>query len=302
MWELVSSLRMFRDPSTAALHLPWVEQVRGRLGDLDLLPLLSLLPVEGYNPDFVTPPPRSPLESFEDELARVRATPPAQVVKELEIFERQHRGLPAAAEPLQRNPRRELPKLARTLATYWTRAVEPFWPRILALLSADLRYRASRLTEGGPAALFADLNTRVRFEREWVHVDHAWAGTVELAGLGLLLLPSAFSWQHVFTIALEPWQPSLIYPARGVALLWAPERGAAPELAGLMGATRARVLSAVDAPASTTELAERLGVTPGGVSQHLSALAGAGLVARTREGRVVLYARTPLGDRLVAGV
>jgi DNA-binding transcriptional ArsR family regulator len=275
--------------------------VRGRLGDLDLLPLLSLLPVRGYNPDFVTPPPRSPLDSFEDELARVRGTPPAQVLKELEIFERQHGGFPAAAEPLRRNPRRELPKLARTMATYWTRAVEPFWPRILALLSADLRYRATRLTEGGPAALFAELNPRVTFERDWVHVDHAWEGTVELAGQGLLLLPSAFSWQHVFTIALEPWQPSLVYPARGVALLWAPEREAAPELAGLMGGTRARILAAVDAPASTTELAERLGVTPGGVSQHLSALAGARLVARTREGRTVLYARTPLGDSLVAG-
>ena len=35
------------------------------------------------------------------------------------------------------------------------------------------------------------------------------------------------------------------------------------------------------------------------VSQHLSALRGAGLVTGRREGRVVLYARTELGDALL---
>jgi DNA-binding transcriptional ArsR family regulator len=98
-------------------------------------------------------------------------------------------------------------------------------------------------------------------------------------------------------ISVEPWQPTVIYPARGVALLWeaADER---PELAALIGAGKARILSALDAPRSTTELAAQLGLTPGGVSQHLSVLAGAGVVARTRERRVVLYARTALGDAL----
>jgi hypothetical protein len=47
VWELTNSLRLFRDPSTAALHLPWVEQVRGQVGDVDLLPLLALLPPDG---------------------------------------------------------------------------------------------------------------------------------------------------------------------------------------------------------------------------------------------------------------
>jgi DNA-binding transcriptional ArsR family regulator len=66
----------------------------------------------------------------------------------------------------------------------------------------------------------------------------------------------------------------------------------------LIGATRARILHALDAPRSTTELAAQLTLTPGGVSQHLSVLADAGLVARHRERRVVLYARTPVGDAL----
>jgi DNA-binding transcriptional ArsR family regulator len=278
-----------------------VEEVRGSVADVDLLPLLALLPASGYIPDFTTPPPLSPLARIEDELERVRATPPGQVAKELGIFEQQHGGrFPAAAEPLRRNPRRELPKLADAMAEYWRRAVEPHWPRILALLSGDLRHRATRLTEGGPRALFDDLHTAVAFEDDWLHVDHAWEGTVELGGAGLLLVPTAFSWQRPSVISIEPWQPTVIYPARGVALLWEPPRDATPELAGLMGATRAGILRALDAPMTTTELAHVLGLTPGGVSQHLSALAAARLVARTRDGRAVLYARTGLGDGLVA--
>src|SRR3954467_1274511 len=92
MGELASSLRLFRDPANAALHLPWVEQVRGQVADLDLLPLLSLLPPDGYLPDFITPPPRSPLDRPEDEFERVLSTPPRQVVKELDIFAGQHNG------------------------------------------------------------------------------------------------------------------------------------------------------------------------------------------------------------------
>jgi DNA-binding transcriptional ArsR family regulator len=273
--------------------------VRGQVADLDLLPLLSLLPPEGYIPDFISPPPQSPVMRIEDELESIRRTAARQVRKELEIFKGQHGGrLPAAAEPLRRRPERELPRLANTMAEYWRRAVEPYWPRILALLSADLRYRATRLTEEGPAGLFDDLHPTMTFEGEWLHIDQPWQGTVELGGQGLLLVPTVFSWQRPSVIAIEPWQPTVIYPARGVALLWESEHEAAPELAGLMGATRARILAALDAPQSTTELAARLGLTPGGVSQHLSVLVKAGLAARERERRVVLYARTPLGDQL----
>ncbi len=295
----MSSLRLFRDPSTAALHLPWVEEVRGRVGDVDLLPLLSLLPARGYIPDFITPPPVSPLESIEAELERVRATPARQVAKELGIFDGQHgRRFPAAAERLRDRPRRELPRLVDAMEAYWRRAVAPFWPRVLALLSADLRHRATQLTEGGPQALFADLHPAVHFEGDWLTIDHPWEGTVELAGEGLLLVPSAFSWQRPSVISIEPWQPTVIYPARGVALLWEASARVQPELGALLGATRARILAALDAPRSTTELAALLGLTPGNVSQHLSVLAASRLVASRREGRVVLYARTARADAL----
>jgi Helix-turn-helix domain/Family of unknown function (DUF5937) len=274
--------------------------VRGKIADLDVLPLLSMLPPDGYILDFITPPPESPLMQIEDELETIRNTPPAQVRKELGIFKSQHGNrLPAAVEPMLRNPRREVARLADAMAEYWECAVEPYWPRILALLSADLRYRATRLTEGGPAGLFDDLHPTMTFEGDWLHIDQAWRGTVELAGQGLLLVPTVFSWERPSVISVQPWQPTVIYPARGVGLLWDSEREVAPELAGLIGETRARILGALDAPRSTTELATHLSLTPGAVSQHLKVLAGARLVTRQRERRVVLYARTATGHRLV---
>ena len=98
----------------------------------------------------------------------------------------------------------------------------------------------------------------------------------------------------------EPWQPTVIYPARGVALLWE-EAAPAPEaLAKVLGRSRAALLADLDAPRTTTDLAQRLDMTPGGVSQHLSALKDSGFVTARRNGRAVLYCRSELADQLVA--
>jgi DNA-binding transcriptional ArsR family regulator len=84
-----------------------------------------------------------------------------------------------------------------------------------------------------------------------------------------------------------------------VATLWEQETAVTPEgLAGVLGRTRAALLADLAAPRSTTELARRHGITPGGTSQHLGALRRAGLVTGRRDGRSVLYVRTPLGDGL----
>jgi DNA-binding transcriptional ArsR family regulator len=82
--------------------------------------------------------------------------------------------------------------------------------------------------------------------------------------------------------------------------LWEADRPAAPDALGaLLGKVRAAVLMALDHPRSTTDLSRALGVSAGGVSQHLGILREAGLVHGHRVGRVVLYLRSPAGDGLV---
>jgi DNA-binding transcriptional ArsR family regulator len=70
-------------------------------------------------------------------------------------------------------------------------------------------------------------------------------------------------------------------------------------LAGVLGRGRARLLAELDEPASTKDLAGRTGITPGGVSQHLTALRAAGLLTSHRVGREVLYARTDIAESLL---
>ncbi len=114
-------------------------------------------------------------------------------------------------------------------------------------------------------------------------------------------MPSVFVWPEVVGGHLEPWQPGLIYPARGIGGLWSEAGERTPEaLARLLGRVRADVLCALDEPAGTSALAHRLGLAASSVSAHLSVLRGAGLLTSRRYGHQVLYERTPLGIALAA--
>jgi hypothetical protein len=61
-------------------------------------------------------------------------------------------------------------------------------------------------------------------------------------------MPSAFQWARPATIDVAPWQPTPIYPARGIATLWHDGAQAPDGLVRLLGATRAAVLAGLDAP------------------------------------------------------
>src|SRR3954469_8947671 len=84
LFEATASVAALRDPAAASLHLPWVRAARAALGDLDLSLLDALVGRPGgYTPDFISPPPESPLPDVAAEIERVARTPPAQVREEL---------------------------------------------------------------------------------------------------------------------------------------------------------------------------------------------------------------------------
>jgi DNA-binding transcriptional ArsR family regulator len=185
------------------------------------------------------------------------------------------------------------------MAAYWERAVAPWWERLHAALEADIAYRGARLAAGGPVAAFGDLHQQVVWHDGTVEVHRPYEATVALEGRGLLLLPAVFAWPRVWAMTDPPWQPTLVYPPRGVGLLWEQPGRATDALADLLGRRRAQVLSELAAPATTQELARRLDASPAGVSEHLGILRRAGLVEGRREGRAVRYERTRIGDDLV---
>jgi DNA-binding transcriptional ArsR family regulator len=297
LFEAVMSLIVLRDPGSHALHLPWVRATRPLVAGLDLSELFALVPVHGATADFLGPPPASPLPDFAEELEGVRATSPDRVAGELSEVRR----LPAsAAERIRSDPAAAIGRLAGTLQAYWDIALAGHWPRIRALLEADVLWRARRIAVGGAAALFEDLHETITWRAGRLTAVDPWQYSGSLSGEGLLLVPSVMTWPAVRKM-VEPYQPQLAYPARAIATLW--ETGAPPPphaLAALIGQTRAAMLTALAEPYSTTALARRLQITPGAVSQHLAVLLDADMVTRSRVGRLMLYRRTRSGDTLAA--
>ncbi|HEY7621423.1 MAG TPA: DUF5937 family protein [Solirubrobacteraceae bacterium] len=300
LFDLTWSTDALRDPAHHSLHLPWVRAAQQRLEGLDYS-LLDLLATSGngYVPDFIAPPPSTPLPDLEDELARVRATPPERVA--IEIGWRFRGGpVPEVVRPLLDDPERGLDELTRVMAEYAERAIAPWWTQIRAALEADIVHRARRLTAGGAIEVFDELHPNVHWRDGTLEVDRGPAHDVDLGGRGLLLVPAAFAWPEVFAMIDEPWQPALIYTPVGIGMLWAPDEGCDLEaLEALLGRRRAGILATLGSPATTTDLARRLGASAAGVNEHLGILRRAGLVRAARDGRHVLYERTPMGDALL---
>ena len=167
------------------------------------------------------------------------------------------------------------------------------------MLEADTTYRALQLATGGARGLLADLHPNISWHDGVLTIDKM-IGEHHLvsAGRGLLLVPSLFAYKPVPPVSKDepPW---LAYPARGSATLFEEvyDEGSTA-LTALIGAPRARILGMLDDARSTAEIARQLGVTPSAVSQHLRVLHANALVSRVRQGRRVLYRRSPLGDEI----
>lgn len=307
-WETQEAVRVLMRPDRQAYHLPWLSRIRAAAAGLDLRPLWLLMPRRGHHPDLLSPPPTGPSPAFEEEMARVRAAA-GDPEAAREDLRRSLACTPGALESaagrrMLADPGRAVAELADLTEAAWRALVAPHWPRLRALLEADVLFHSRRLAAGGLEALFDGLHPDLRWDggTNTLTVERPAHHDRELGGQGLLLMPSAFVWPEVVGGYDPPWQPTLVYPARGIGALWSASDGPAPSaLAGLLGRARAEVLCALHEPASTTALAHRLGLAPSTVSAHLKALRAAGLLIPSRHGHQVLYERTPLAIALATG-
>ncbi|MET9882051.1 winged helix-turn-helix domain-containing protein [Streptomyces sp. NPDC006430] len=306
LWEVVTSFRRLLNAGSASpVHRPWVEQVRPRVAaaGLDRGWLAELIPPSGYVPHFLNPAPSGPAPVLAAELIGVLAAPAEQVRRNLDHL-RYHQGpLGPRAQSLHAQPQARLPRVAQEIEAYWELALAPYWARIRSVLDADVFHRARQAAEQGAGRLFNELHSAVQWDDNALRLLRRTRPlSRESAGTGLLLVPSAFLGPGLLTRMTPPDPPQLAYPARGVGVLWAsrPPVPGAEALAAVLGRSRTRLLTELEAPASTTELAHRTGLSAAGVSQNLTALRDAGLVSPHRAGRSVLYARTSVAEALLA--
>ncbi|HEY5985036.1 MAG TPA: DUF5937 family protein [Streptosporangiaceae bacterium] len=304
LFETMSALRVLLERQRHKYHLPWLEAVRPDLDRLDPWPLLVLSPRFGWTPDFLSPAPAGPGTDIADQLAQVRATPAEQVAREVERSLTQR--APALAQPeawrLLDDPDATRTLLADLLEQCWQLLIAPHWPRLRDLLQADVSYRTRILADYGLERMLDDLDARARWTGGAMLIECPEDGERRLGGAGLVLMPSVFLWPSLAAVTEPPAQPTLMYPARGIAELWQPARTEhSTVLARLIGQTRAALLESLAEPAATHTLARRHGLAASTVSEHLAVLHDARLVTRRRYRHAVLYQRTALGTELAEG-
>jgi DNA-binding transcriptional ArsR family regulator len=307
--ETVLSVRALSTGSPNGLHAPWLQEVRPRLEHLDLELLTAVIRPTGYIPDFLLQSPSRREYTFESGLAQMAATPKPAAASQLSHLA-DHRiaqsgpGKARRVELLHElidAPPAALARIVTELERYWHVAVAPYWPRIRALLHADLAHRLEELASGGVRQLFRTLHPLVSFDRDALQITKYYTGHADLRQRGLLLVPCVFAWPDVIVRTADP-EPTVTYSPRGLGRLW--DTSATPRhspLADVLGRTRAAILVQLDLPMSTTQLSGQLNLTAPTLSVHLKTLQAAGILSAQRDGRAVLYHRTKLGDLLLAG-
>jgi DNA-binding transcriptional ArsR family regulator len=304
LYETIAAIRLLAEPGKSAVNAPWIRWAQPRLAARPpRLTRVWELVINGlpYYPEFLIPAPAVRAAAFADDLARLRATSGDAVRASLgRVFA----GVPwpVTAVELAERPGPTLAEIAGELAAFHDQLIAPHWERIRFVLDADIAYRAGLLAAGGARALLRDLHPDIRWsEGVLTLADHRDERVHEavLGPDGVVLVPCVFAWPEPSVSKATSTQTMLCYPARAAATVWYAEANGLPGTDGataqLLGAVRARLLTALRSPATTTALARALGVTPSAVSQHVSVLYRAGLLDRARSGRAVLYQANDLG-------
>lgn len=294
LWEIVVSVHRLRLPATVGPRHRfglngWEREVgrglRARAGVL-----LDLIPPHDYLPDFLLQPSTGDLAEGIELATRA---PIAQISADLSTLAA-HREAGRWSFELASDAPRARQTLARDLRRYFDSSVASRWPRIQADGLADRALRAETLLRGGVDALLATLDPQWHWQPPVLRIPFPGAWDVDLGGRGLVLVPSYFILGPL--LMEQPDGPTVLaYPIyRGEQPV-----SAADTLGPLLGRTRAAVLAALRDPATTTSVAERVGVSLASASQHAAVLRNAGLVSTVRMGGAVLHTLTPLGSTLL---
>lgn len=298
LWEIAVSLHRLQTREGRWAYAPWFRTARASLCRAGLERtvktfLVPLFPRASYFPDFLTPPEAT--KGLDAGLEAVLAVPHERVVREVDALIRAV-GAPAWARRLAERDMRE--QLVDALRAYHRAVIAPHEEQIQERLHAERARQAHTLFHTGTEGLFAGLGPTIRWRPPVLEIhpypDHR---DVNLAGRGMLLIPSHFCWNAPIALADPELPPVLLYPLHHRPT---PPAAGSPPLHALLGPTRAAILRASATGSTTTEAARRAGVTPTTASHHTGVLRDAGLITSHRHANTVLHTLTPLGAALLA--
>lgn len=300
--EATLSLRLLGQPGLAPVHAPWLRQARGRLDSVDLELLRSVVPSGRYIASCLVPLGQALQPALDDQLTALADLPVEDLERDLrEAWD--GRTMPGRTEALLASGPRATAYLAEALRDYWDAAIQPYWPRMCAVLEDDVSHRMSGLIDDGYYAVFRDLHPEIKVDGDRMFVDKPHFGDSVHHASEMILTPSVFAWPTLTLQDGAAGQFALIYAARGIARVWEGHGTAAvtgtESLTALLGRARAAILQRTSVPMSTTQLARELQQSPASVSEHLAVLRNAGLLTSRRSGRSVLYRQTPLAEYVI---
>jgi DNA-binding transcriptional ArsR family regulator len=299
--KAMSLLRCTRQPH--APYRQWRGQVKGRLTP-QMTALTALLPPG--TPGVDLPMLTGTAPTMEQGVQALLAVPREHLLVEMEFTDRQHK-LPAAVWAVAETGGQARLQLAAAAVAAHEVLVEPYWTAIHACLHAEHVARLRTLAADGPSRLLASLQSQwVRWRPPVLEVLLPSDYDMPLNGRGIALMSSVFVGQmpglhtNPNDHAAVPW---LVLPIADDRIaqhhLWNNPRARGAALAALVGRNRAAVLRTVAGGCTTTELADRVGISLAAASQHASVLRDAGLITTHRQGSAVLHVITPLGAELL---
>ncbi|MFB9831668.1 ArsR/SmtB family transcription factor [Actinoallomurus acaciae] len=263
--------------------------------------LSGLVPLRGDFPDFLTPP--EGLDGLEAALDSLAAVPRDRLRADMSRL-RPQPSRPTWVRLLGRGDRTVHAKVVDDVRRYFTAFIQPAWPTIDSLVTAECGRRTQQYRSGGVERLLEGLPPGFRWSAPVLAMDYPVERTVDLRGRGITLIPSFFCTVTPVTLIDADLPPVLVYPVRPLmASRPAPSSGASEEahaaLAAIIGGTRATILRTLTTPCTTTELAEYIDMSLASASHHAGLLRKAGLITTVRNGQTVTHALTPRGHCLL---
>ncbi|MFI9254329.1 ArsR/SmtB family transcription factor [Streptomyces sp. NPDC053069] len=191
----------------------------------------------------------------------------------------------------------------------WRAAVAPYWPRIVTYLESECDVRGRVLVAGGVDLLLGTLHPRIRWCSPVLEIPGGPDEDIHLAGRGLVLTPSVFLHHRPAQLTENrqgDGEATLVFAAppdaQRAAELWDEPADGPQSLEALVGPTRAAALRALRTTCTTSQLADRLGISAAGASQHTAVLRRTGLITTRRIRNTVLHTLTSLGVALLEGL
>ncbi|HEY0501441.1 MAG TPA: helix-turn-helix domain-containing protein [Kutzneria sp.] len=300
-WELVLSLHHLSPTGEPDRHSAWRREVRPRLSEAAAAHAFGLLrqlvPGRGNFPDFLTPLPTS--DGIGGAFDVIRSTPRTRLALDLSPARLRRVSEGRFSHGLAAGHPESMSDLVGALRRYHDAAIAPVWDEIGDHVRADGESRVRELADDGLGGMFTRLGPSFRWRWPWLETDYPRTHEIRLGGRGLTLVPSFFCLGDPVTLIDEELPPMLVFPARPLRRDRDADERTLFHLAQVIGRTRARILVALRAPRSTSELAETIGMSLASASQQVTLLRNAGFVSSRRDGQSVRHRVTRKGKALL---